>query len=250
MEKCTTVEIYQTTEYDRFKFIEHNRPVETNKNLKESLQFRNDTALFPIIVDCNHFILDGQHRFKYCRENNLPVCYIIAHNATIEDVQRWNTTHKNWKVESFFHCYVSLGVKNYLDMKDLMQISPMPLSTFVTLFGKNRSKHDMDVFKKGKFELRLGYDKTKEILKNIQKVKDLMLEIAGIKNFTGHNYDALVMLMELPDFDIEIFLKKLRKYTEMAILAFKMKTTGDCLDRLVEHVYNKGNRVHVINKYS
>lgn len=90
--------IYKTKEYSRFKFASFNRDV-NKSNLKKLIKAGQTDPkfnLFPIVIDRNNFIIDGQHRFKACQELSLPVYYIYDErdSATPELVYSLNTTGK------------------------------------------------------------------------------------------------------------------------------------------------------------
>ena len=70
--------IQESTDYKKFKFVRFNRPVDDSnlKNLMDLTKKENRLSYYPIIVDKNYYILDGQHRYLTSRLLKLPVYFI------------------------------------------------------------------------------------------------------------------------------------------------------------------------------
>jgi len=119
--------IKKTQNYDKFNLIDWNRSI--HKNNVDSLVNENKKEfkmhLFPIVVDSDLNIIDGQHRFTACMENEWPVYYIEKENVEeyyeeITSVNRAGRKHtmldkfemvrKKGEVsaERIYNCYLSL----------------------------------------------------------------------------------------------------------------------------------------------
>ena len=64
---------YVTYDYSLFKFIDCNRNVSHIKKLKESIESIDLTMHYPIIVNDNMEIVDGQPRFEVCKLIGKPI---------------------------------------------------------------------------------------------------------------------------------------------------------------------------------
>ena len=60
------MEIYKTTNYSIFSFLQGNRSVSKKNSLVKSIQKIDLTMYKPILVDSEFRIIDGQHRFFAC----------------------------------------------------------------------------------------------------------------------------------------------------------------------------------------
>ena len=91
-----------TRDYGVFNLIVGNRIVNQRhvNTIKKSLD--DHQVKSPIIVNTKMEVIDGQHRLEACRQAGLPVYYIVIEDSlnTIE-IQRLNTTHKNWTVGDY-----------------------------------------------------------------------------------------------------------------------------------------------------
>lgn len=84
--------IHVSEDYDDFHFLKFNR--ELNKSNVNKLKHQNEEKFemhkFPIIVDKNHAIIDGQHRFEACKEMGAPIYYIVDKNKDVD----WKDVHR------------------------------------------------------------------------------------------------------------------------------------------------------------
>lgn len=124
--------IYKTKDYSKFIVDdEYNRDVnESNvKKIKKSITTYGDHgAVFPIVVDNNFRIIDGQHRFTARKEMNLSIYYVqdIELSSTVlgginDSISKWKHTDfekiaskKNTKLMDIFKeanskCFIVLN---------------------------------------------------------------------------------------------------------------------------------------------
>lgn len=67
------IEIHKSTDYGWFKFLPTNRTVVTSTRVKDSVETFDLTPYVPLIVTKDGYIIDGQNRFKVCRELGKPI---------------------------------------------------------------------------------------------------------------------------------------------------------------------------------
>lgn len=100
-DKRVTV-VYETTDYDKFSFIEGNRGLDHIKRVQESI--KNVGFLWqPILVNERFQIIEGQHRFVACKNLNIPVLYIVQPKIGMVEVQALNTCAKQWTTRNHIH---------------------------------------------------------------------------------------------------------------------------------------------------
>jgi hypothetical protein len=68
----------ETKEYNKFKFLESNRDIQTKKVDKFVESIKKQGLQIPIVVNENKFIVDGQHRFVALRKLKMAVPYIVS----------------------------------------------------------------------------------------------------------------------------------------------------------------------------
>ena len=73
------------------------------------LKEKDLTLDFPIIVNKQMEIIDGQHTFEACKFNGLPIYYMFTVLANIDDISNINSVKKKWTMEDFLHQYVEKG---------------------------------------------------------------------------------------------------------------------------------------------
>lgn len=91
-------EVQETMDYGIFKTVSGNRNISEFhiELLKRSIKKRNLTKDFPILVNSNFEILDGQHRYEALSNLGLPIYYRIAEVTTVQDIAIVNTISKKW----------------------------------------------------------------------------------------------------------------------------------------------------------
>jgi hypothetical protein len=118
--------IFTTTNYSIFDFIGGNRETDnTNLNkIKQSLSKKHirTNAVICILDNTDPIkplkIVDGQHRFKACKELNIPVSFVIDSSLTmasiLNDITLLNTASKEWDVSDFMRSEAQKGNENYI----------------------------------------------------------------------------------------------------------------------------------------
>lgn len=118
--------IHETNEYDKFNLDPANRPVDINhlEKLILKIQRKNLLAEFPIVVDANMNVLDGQHRLLAAKALGVNVFYEVSANMTLEDVAPANDTQKIWGLPDYLHSYVRQGKPDYIMLKSFVTEFP------------------------------------------------------------------------------------------------------------------------------
>lgn len=138
----STVQVYFTDEYARFKMINGNRMLNEPKIkriIKEIKDGNDMLRYYPIQVQENKDrldILDGQHRFFICKKLKLPVFYILVkEQKTMPDIAKINSNVSKWKTEDYINCYVQHENTYYKLLKKFMEDFGMPLSISLLLLS-------------------------------------------------------------------------------------------------------------------
>lgn len=105
-------QIYQTTDYSKFKRLKGNRDVKNAKKIMDSI---NEVGyiLSPILVNENYEVIDGQNRLDALKKLGLPVPYIMQEGIGRKECQALNINQSNWTTEQFIHSYAECGFDSY-----------------------------------------------------------------------------------------------------------------------------------------
>jgi hypothetical protein len=110
---CDVV-IHKTRDFDKFKFIDGNRKIIKPHLLSLIKSIEDNGYLFGIIVVNGAFeIIDGQHRFKACKQLDIPFYYVIKKNYGLDEVHTLNQLTKNWTMDQFMNSYADMGYREY-----------------------------------------------------------------------------------------------------------------------------------------
>lgn len=100
--------IYKTKDYSQFSYMHKNRPVKTTtrdyKKIRDSI--KKHGLLYPILVDNDFTIAEGQHRAKACQELGLQIEYIIRPGVKNKIIQL-NNDRKNWKTIDYINHFIN-----------------------------------------------------------------------------------------------------------------------------------------------
>ena len=223
-----------TNNYEIFKEMPGNRLVDeahVKRLQKLMLTNGNLTSEFPIIVDKEGYVVDGQHRLAALKGLGWEIGYRVEEAATIETVRAINQGNRNWSWRDLAYSYASRGNDNYnwflsfIDQYGL-RFSPALIIASGKRGGKDSALGD---FQRG--ELMIA-DKA--------KAHDTANQMVAIQRQTGiYNNDfsfALITIMRSPAYDHERMMKKIRQQGEM--LSERAKR-GDYM-RQLEEIYNFG----------
>lgn len=107
--------IYETFDYDKFKFYKSNRDINRpyiKAVLKPSME--QGVILKEILVNSEFYIIDGQHRFTVWKEMELPIKYSIDPNAKESDIPRINVAQSKFNEDAAEHHFIEMGNHNYI----------------------------------------------------------------------------------------------------------------------------------------
>ena len=161
----SSIKVYFTQDYARFKMINGNRQLNESKIKKIQRDIRDGLDVLrycPILVVENGNrldIIDGQHRFYVARTIKTKVWYIICENMEITEIAKINSNTEKWKNADFINAYVQKGNKNYQILQEFMDKYPIPLSVATKLLRSGRIMSDSGDgspfgFQRGEFQAK------------------------------------------------------------------------------------------------
>ncbi len=117
MENKEIGKVYETKDYDRFVVYDWNREIQkTTLNKIHKSVVEHGWRVEPIIVNETYGIIDGQHRYTYAKEHDLPVYYIVVNGLTKEDCQIMNSVRTSWSQSDYIRFYAVQGNQNYSNL--------------------------------------------------------------------------------------------------------------------------------------
>ncbi len=118
--------LQKTTDYKIFKKINSNREINKShlRKLITGIERKNLLYLFPIVINKDNEVVDGQHRLKAAEELGLPVFYLVDNNITKADIAMVNSNRKAWAMRDYVEFYAGEGDKAFKNLKKLMEEYP------------------------------------------------------------------------------------------------------------------------------
>ena len=200
--KRQNLEILWTKDYDDFQFYDKNREIDYHhceKKIQESLLLHGWLRSFPMIVDRDLRIRDGQHRFVIAKKLGLEIPVMIVDHFDDEDMFGVNNASKRWTSLDFLHYHMQRGDKNAKILYDLVKEYKVSVRFVLGLAHIN---HNMLTMSSATFR---DFDKKKMI----EKI-NLITEIGDFIKLKQERINiALITIVEHPQYNHKRFLSKL-----------------------------------------
>lgn len=128
MKKEVVGEVFKTRDYDKFNLIKGNRTINMEQVVKLKRSFQEKQLPIPIIVDKSMNILDGQHRWYVCKENNLDLYFTIIEDINIKDIVNANTVVSKWGAEAYYDSFLAQDYPEYAKLEYFKTVTGCSLS--------------------------------------------------------------------------------------------------------------------------
>ena len=237
-------EVFSTEDYGMFKKLVGNRKADKGRVLTilRSIK-KNGYILNPIVVNEKYEVIDGQGRLEALKQLALPVPYVIAEGAGVDECIAMNINQKNWKIIDYIESYADIGNTSYILLGQLLDKyqKTLGLNTVIaTTQGLQKSSNE--AVKEGRITITTErYKEVLETLEYLAKFSNVLNEIGGTKDAY---YYALGFCHRYPYIDDEILLDKVQKYRlEIVPIA----TIDQAFDT-IENIYNRRNRQRIYIK--
>lgn len=227
------MKILKTKDYDKFKSHLKNRRIDFGKvsKLQSAIEQNNLLHLFPIIVDPEYFILDGQHRFEAAKHAGEELYYVISENGYgIQHVAQSNSFQSHWKLDDYILYYSASGLEPYKKLQHL-SLKTMIGSGVLIALGSNSKTDDV---KEGMFEFS-NYDALVELT---DYAKEFQKQF-GFSHWRRRSFlKALKYALKVKHFNKE---KLLTQVAENPKLLVRCAEVDDYI-AILEMIYNKGSK--------
>lgn len=145
----TTTSIQETSDYDIFKLLPHNRPVVQSHvvRLMHSLSERPHLRVSrPVLVNEKMQVIDGQHRLKASELNDQSVYFMEVPGLTIDDARLLNALQRTWSLLDYAYSYASSRVPAYVQFVKTYENHELPPSIIMDYMMPNiRRQHDFRI---------------------------------------------------------------------------------------------------------
>lgn len=96
--------IYETDNYDKFRIVDGNRPIDHAKKIIESIK-EIGMLWQPVLVNERFEIIDGQGRYLASKTLGKKILYVVQPGLTIRHARCLNENSTTWKIRDYIHSY-------------------------------------------------------------------------------------------------------------------------------------------------
>ena len=221
-----------TMDYSLFSVLDENRKVTKPfvKQLKRSLRKKDLGEKYPILVDSDFRIYDGQHRFVARMELGLPIFYQVDDALHVNDIGMVSQNVKRWGPQDWLKYHLAknensaykiyAGFKRKHSLSHTMALTMLNHGTY--------SKAMFDEFKDGSLAIP-----------NINEANELATLSGDIRRLMPFSVNkswmmAILNILTHPEYNHERMCKRLSKYSQKLRPCSKWQ---ECC-RELEGVYN------------
>lgn len=234
----SSIKIFYTKDHTIFKSITGNRLLNERKinkiiaDIKSGLDF---LKYYPILVDENMRVVDGQHRLYVARKLKINIYYIISKTEIeLVNIAKMNSNQEGWKNKDFINCFVVNKNSSYEILQNFMDKWKIPLSTaqYLLMYGTagGDGGNDMKgVFQSGKF--RASFEK------EANNVGEKMSMFCNFPKYRTRTFIvALDKIILAKKCDFEILVKNYKENSHM----LKIQADHKGYMEILQDIYNIG----------
>lgn len=239
----TEQKIKITREYEKFKKLDGNRPLDEAHVQRLMASMRKQVLFDPISVNSELCVVDGQHRLEARKRLNLPIPYFIVGDYGLQEVQTLNAQQKKWSINDFTKSFIELGSKDYVTYQWFRSKYELPhQESLLLLMGMTEQPRNLaTIFQLGGFKVKdlMGAKAKAEMIRQVEPFFDKFKHRSFVQAI-------LWLLNNRPNcFKFDVFIKRL----EAQPTALKPCTNRDQYIDLIEQIYNHGSKNKVSLRY-
>ena len=230
-------DVYETREYSKFKWLKGNRVVDEARVAKVRDSIKEvGIVRYPILCNEKMEIIDGQARFTVCKEDRLPVYYIIEPGIGIDECIHMNINQGNWRIIDYIDSYAERENLNYVRLKNFLERNPKyQFTTKVWAVFRSEYKNKSQALKDGRITV------TDQMINDAEGMLGFFDNFDGIiTNRPMDLYIALGYCYVFPEVDNARLIKKLENSRAFVNIANTQDAIG-----VIEDEYNRRLREHV-----
>jgi hypothetical protein len=243
----STVMVFQTSEYGRFKMLQGNRELNEAKikRIIRDIESGIDVLkYYPIQVTERNGrleIIDGQHRFFIAKKLKREVHYIIMkEERQLPDIAKINSNTEKWKTKDFINCYIQQGNNNYEQLQWFMDTYGFTVTVSIKLLSKGDPGTESGIgdsqdFQRGLFKVEF-FDKAIEVAEMCKKFN-------AFQHWKDRGFIiAIYRISQTGKITVDELLEKYKKHPDM------LKKQAGFKDYIfqLESLYNRGRQARVV----
>lgn len=219
--------IYEEDDYSVFKRLPDNRDVLSKRLNKLIASMTEKYICNPIIVNEKMEVIDGQGRFEARKEMGVPIHYIVAEGATINDCRRMNKYNTQWSKLDFAKSYASRGIADYVTLLRTCKQTRLAISSVLRLANRGgvADADAMSPLERGELVF------TEKDAETVVHVMELIGEIWEALTFTDRISDAfrngVKVMSEMEGYNHERMLRNCKtqrgSFNQMTSLGSQLK---------------------------
>lgn len=230
------MEVFESSNYNKFKLIKGNRTLHKTKYLQLLKSMEQEVLSIPIAVNEKMEIIDGQHRYHARRELGLPILYYVCEGYGIEQVKRANLVSSNWTKEDYLNLHVTDGIPAYEEFEELLLESGLNVTDLIKVYAKAQDKSSE--------QLAYEFEHGTLVSDNIDKVKGFIEALKDFEFFKFYRKKqfvaAMVKLYFDPRYDHKKMKKKLNSRATVLESIGSNITRDEYLSKLTNAIYSFG----------
>lgn len=231
--------IERTFNYDKFNGLLGNRDLKKRALKRVGNEFESvghfDPA-FPIVVDEQFNVLDGQHRLHVAKEKGWPVFFVVSKSVARSMVPGLNSSSTPWGIEDYLEWFASQGLADYVEAKSFLAESKWCTISSLLYNSGYRSQD----FKLGLFTMKRRDDFT-----NIDQILD-WLDFMGVeKSCLRHQsfHTALGHMVRDQNYNQERFFAAARPYIQRFVKMVDLRSYREFLRKTYNVKLPKNKRL-------
>lgn len=164
--------IKTTKDYKLFKVYTSNRPINEGlvKRLMESIKEIGYIEGKPVLVDPEHTIIDGQHRYTACVRLEIPVPYVVTQADPQKAIIQLNAQQVNWKVGDYIYNWAQQGVKCYMHLLDFEKRRGLGVSNAIYILFNQQADTNKKIKAGFKFTINGNAEKIGAFIKDCDQL--------------------------------------------------------------------------------
>lgn len=234
-QKIADRHIYSTKNYDQFNTLMGNREIDqrhVTQLIRLMVTNGNLTDQFPIVVDKDMNVIDGQHRLEALKTLGWEVGYLVENAASIETVRNINQGNRNWTWRDMAESYARLpGGEEYAWFLTYFDRFDMTYTLAMLFIGAKQPKRAGAANRFNAGELKVE-DKEKAV-----RFAAWYTDLQELVDITTHDFGkALNRIFRSPFYDHE------RMVSKLSALGHQLPAKANISDyqRELERIFNSG----------
>lgn len=207
--------VQQTKDYSIFRIILGNRTIDERHvaTLARKIEKEgNLTQWFPIIVNENMEVIDGQHRLRALEQLGQPVFYEVKQGLNVGSVISLNTGNRNWGWRDYAMSYSDRGNTHYKQLLELYDEFNERYRVLMAYTGNSTMGSS------GRAQLTQDFYNGDFVIKDFALARRLLAqyhELAEASNINTREFAlAAYRFMRTPTYDHQAMLSKIAQYGE------------------------------------